>query len=66
MLGLLWSSQQIIAMKKKTAANSIKDNRQTGKNKMKISSLKEAHPKTENQPPINNEADGGFLAGTLF
>lgn len=33
---------------------------------MKISSLKEAHPKTENQPPINNEADGGFLAGTLF
>lgn len=36
------------------------------KTKMQISSLKEAHPKIENQPPINNEEDGGFLAGRLF
>lgn len=36
------------------------------KTKMQISSLKEAHPKIENQPPINNEEDGGFPAGRLF
>lgn len=28
---------------------------------MKISSLKEAHPEIDNQPPINKEEDGGFL-----
>lgn len=33
------------------------------KTKMKIWSLNEAHPKIENQPPINNEEDGGLQAG---